>query len=350
MDHRRGGTGPEQRRTVGPADVGHRVVVRRYVGIGRSGRPLYTDVLGELVAADAARLTVRTEDGTEHAITTGDVAVAKRIGPRPARYSEIIALERAADAAWPAPDRELLGGWILRAAQGWTNRANSALPLGDPGRPVDEAVAACVAWYRERDLTPRITVPLPLRRDVADALTEAGWYAQPLVLVQTAFLGAPADPRAAVVALEAEPSAEFLAVARARKTALPDAALRVLTGPAQVRFAEVRGDDGALLAMARGAVVDGWVHLGLVEVVPAARRRGHAAQVSRALMEWGRGAGATRAVLQVEEHNAAAVALYARLGFTTHHQYVTFRSERGERGGREAAAREGGSIRLDLPM
>jgi ribosomal protein S18 acetylase RimI-like enzyme len=35
-------------------------------------------------------------------------------------------------------------------------------------------------------------------------------------------------------------------------------------------------------------------------------------------------AGATRAYLQVEERNTAAVAMYAGLGFTTHHAYVTW--------------------------
>ena len=111
--------------------------------------------------------------------------------------------------------------------------------------------------------------------------------------------------------------------------ALPDAAYHVLTGPPQVRFAEVRGDDGALLAMARGAVVRGWLHLGLVEVVPEGRRRGLARRVSLALMEWGLALGATRAVLQVEEHNTAAVELYRGLGFATHHRYVTFRCMQG---------------------
>jgi GNAT superfamily N-acetyltransferase len=320
MDHKRGEPG-----RLGPADVGHRVVVRRYVGVGPAGRPLFSDLLGELLAADAERLTVRTERGDEYVIATGDVAAAKRVGPRPARYSEIIALERMADEAWPAPVTERLGDWILRAAEGFTNRANSALPLGDAGMPIGEAIDACAAWYGALGLLPRITVPLPLRRDVADALTARGWYAQPVVHVQTARLADDLPPVSGV-RLEPVPSVEFLTAARARKASLPDAALRVLTGPAQVRFAEVRDGDRALLAMARGAVVRDWVHLGLVEVVEAARRQGHARRVSLAVMAWGRGLGATRAVLQVEEANEGAFALYRDLGFSTHHRYVTFRS------------------------
>ena len=46
----------------------------------------------------------------------------------------IEALERAAARHWQAPETERLGEWLLRAAAGFTGRANSALPLGDPGR------------------------------------------------------------------------------------------------------------------------------------------------------------------------------------------------------------------------
>src|SRR5262245_21494843 len=183
-------------------DVGHRVVVRRRLDDGRA-----TDVLGELISFDDDALVVRTERGEEQRIRRADVEAGKRIGPRPTRYSEIAALERVADRAWPATVHERLGEWALRAADGWTNRANSALPLGNPGRPLPEAIEACHAWYGERGLLPKITVPLPLRRDVARELY--GWTAQPLVLVQAAALdqaGAPAVP----VRLEPQPTADFL--------------------------------------------------------------------------------------------------------------------------------------------
>jgi ribosomal protein S18 acetylase RimI-like enzyme len=306
-------------------DVGRRVVVRYRVGLTDAGRPQFTDLLGELLDLDDAAIRVRTDDGREVSIARADVTAGKPVPPRPVRYSEMIALERIADAAWPAPVHERLGEWYLRAAAGWTSRANSALPLGDPGVPLREAVEACRTWYAGRGLTPRITVPLPVRRDVADTLVAEGWAAQPVVLVQTAplvdMLAAGADEP--TVALTNEPSADFVRVVAARKQSLPPAAHHVMTAVPAVRFAEVR-EEGALVAQARGAVVEQTLHIGLVEVQPPARGRGLARRVNHALAEWALGLGAVRALLQVEEHNTAATGLYGRMGFTTHHRYVTY--------------------------
>jgi ribosomal protein S18 acetylase RimI-like enzyme len=301
--------------------------VRRFVGIGPQGRPLFSDLLGELVARSAERLVVRTPDGAEHAIAVAEVAAAKRVPPRTPKYSEIARLELVADEAWPAPVREHLGEWILRAADGFTNRANSVLPIGDPGRPLDAAVDAGEAWYRDRGLAPRIITPLPLRRDLNRLLDARGWHTLTPVHVQTASLAgvvAAVEPTQAVT-LREEPSEELLALIARRKSSLPAAARHLLTAVRQVRFAQVYAAGGQLAAAARGAIVgDGeWLHVGLVEVVEAHRRRGLAQQVTRALAAWASELGARTALLQVDAANDPAMRLYHRLGFTTHHDYVT---------------------------
>ncbi len=316
-------------RVLQACDLGHRVVVRYRVGTTDAGHALLTDVLGELVGLTGATLVVRPDAGEEQVVARSSVFAAKRVPPRPPRWSEMLELERVADRAWPAPIHEQLGEWYLRAAQGWTNRANSALPLGDPGRALGEAIDACRTWYAALGLRPRITVPLPVRRDIADALTALGWYPQPRVLVQVAPLRAiiaavPEPPSPVRVELTGTPSPQFLGRLARWKSEPPDSAHHILAGNGPVAFAEIRDEDGSVVATGRGAVVADWQHLGLVEVAPLARRRGLARAVTRALASWAVQRGARRAVLQVEHDSTAAIALYASLGFTTHHSYVTF--------------------------
>jgi predicted GNAT family acetyltransferase len=99
----------------------------------------------------------------------------------------------------------------------------------------------------------------------------------------------------------------------------------LLTAGGRARFASLDAEGGALAAVGRGVVPDPrWLGLALVEVVPAQRRRGLATAIVGALARWAAGLGADRSYLQVEAHNDAAVALYARLGFTTHHTYTTW--------------------------
>jgi ribosomal protein S18 acetylase RimI-like enzyme len=64
-----------------------------------------------------------------------------------------------------------------------------------------------------------------------------------------------------------------------------------------------------------------WVGFRGIEVAPEHRRQGLGVAVVAALLEWGAERGATTAYLQVLGDNAPAIALYERLGFTTHHSY-----------------------------
>jgi ribosomal protein S18 acetylase RimI-like enzyme len=302
---------------LGPEDEGHRVVVRRRVG-DRDGRPIYSDALGDLVAVDAAALTVRTKAGPVR-VPHGDVVAAKRIPPP---RMGTAALERIASEAWPAAHRDRLGDWQLRATAGWTGRANSALPVGDPGRSLPDAVDAVVDWYGARGLPARINVPLPLAAALDAELDARGWTRSVPVLVQTAPLAGFDASDAADVLLSSMPSAQWLALVAGRKGALPPEARDLLTGPSLVRFATAYRE-AAVTGTARGAVVSGVLHLALIEVAEQARRQGLAGRLTRALAGWARDAGAHTALLQVEEPNQPALALYAALGFRTHHTYVS---------------------------
>ncbi|MEU7929440.1 GNAT family N-acetyltransferase [Micromonospora sp. NPDC049801] len=308
-------------------DVGHRIVVRRIVGI-REGRPLFSDALGELVELSETHLTLATAQGPLR-VPVAQVHRAKRVPPtRRPTAAAVVALERAANEAWPAPTRGRLGDWLLRSAEGWTGRANSALPIGDPDRPLPAAVDAVERWYAERGQPAMINTPLPLAAPVGAELDERGWTTRPPTLVQTTPLPLDAlalgGPGAAVVEVVTAPSEDWLAIAAGRKGGLPDAARHVLTAVDQVRFAHGYVD-GALAAIGRATVTGQgrWLGLSLIEVVPAARRQGLARHVIGALAAWGGSAGATHAFLQVEQRNTPAIALYRTLGFTTHHTYLT---------------------------
>ncbi|WP_329104285.1 GNAT family N-acetyltransferase [Micromonospora sp. NBC_01699] len=327
-------------------DVGHRVVVRRIVGV-RGDRQLFTDALGELVDLTETHLTLATDRGKLH-VPLAEVHRAKRVPPaRRPNAAAVVALELAANEAWPAPVQDRLGGWLLRSADGWTGRGNSALPIGDPDRPLEAAIDAVQRWYADLGRPAIVNTPLPLAAPVGVALDERGWSTRPPTLMQTAplatVLGRTPD-RADLpeVELAAAPSDDWLALAAARKAVhagtdpgpnplerLPAAARHLLTAVDRVRFAHLYGPAGdtgrTLLAAGRGTVTGNgrWLGLTSVEVVPDARRSGLAQHVVRALARWADGLAATDVFLQVEERNTAAVALYRRLGFTTHHTYLT---------------------------
>jgi N-acetylglutamate synthase len=65
---------------LGPQDVGFRVVVRHIVGT-RDGRPLFTDLLGELLTFTDVELTVDSSRGPM-TVPLRAVVAGKRIPPR----------------------------------------------------------------------------------------------------------------------------------------------------------------------------------------------------------------------------------------------------------------------------
>ncbi|CAL9572745.1 hypothetical protein SUDANB176_04874 [Streptomyces sp. enrichment culture] len=275
----------------------------------------------------------------ESALVAGKVvpsAPARRRGPA-ASYGE---LARVAARAWQPLESERLGEWELRAADGFTRRANSVLPLGDPGVPLDEALTAVRRWYAERGLPAYVqtaTGAEGTQEPLCAELERRGWVREVTAelwvggLAPVADLGA--EPSAVVLSREADEAW----LARYRRKGVSEVALRVLRSGPSVWFATVPGADPSDAPAAIGrCVVDGrWAGFAAVEVDPAQRRRGLATTVMAALARRALDEGASAAWLQVEDDNAGARALYDRMGFAAHHAYHHYRDRHGHRDDRD---------------
>ncbi|MBZ6130923.1 GNAT family N-acetyltransferase [Streptomyces olivaceus] len=315
------------------ADVGKRVSVRRLREPGVTDE-MFTDTVGVLTSWTDGVLLITRKSGesvrvAESSLVAGKVvpsAPARRRGPA-ASFGE---LTRTTARAWRPVESEWLGEWELRAAAGFTRRANSVLPLGDPGLPLDEALAAVRRWYGERGLPAYVqtaTGAEGTQEALCAELERRGWVREVTAEVWTGAL-APVADLAEGAGVELSRAADEAWLARYQRKGVSEVALRVLGSGPSVWFATVPGA-GAPAAIGR-CVVDGrWASFAAVEVDPAYRRRGLATTVLAALARRALEEGASAAWLQVETDNAGARALYAGMGFAAHHAYHHYREPAG---------------------
>ncbi|MDX6287351.1 MAG: N-acetylglutamate synthase [Frankiales bacterium] len=308
--------------SLGPNDVGSRITVR--VRVGPADQPIYIDAVGELMAYDDTGIVVRRRGGRQLSVAHADVLAGHVVPPRSDAAGRVSDADVEAIAArgWRGRETRPIGGWLLRAAGGWTGRANSVLALGDPDVPLDEALARVIEWYAERDLAARFQLPLPLRAELDEALAARGWTAYNPTLFLTSDLGPVrrALPPAEGVQFATTPSDEWLAAYHYRGGSLPAIARDVMVDADQPGFASIV-DDGAVVAIGRAVVDERWCGFTALEVVESHRRRGLARLVLRGLLDWATGLGARHIYLQVAEDNVAAIELYRQLGFSVHHRY-----------------------------
>lgn len=244
--------------------------------------------------------------------------------------TKIIELEHAAATHWQGIEQERLGDWLLRAAGGFTGRANSALPLGNPGRPLDAALAAVVAWYRTRGLPPMIAVPIPLDSpsELDDALSARFWAVhRGPVFVMTADLAqvpvATRLPGELIFREDDEPDREWLRVYRYRgQSELPPSGTKVLMSADRQAFVSIRSAiTGEAAAVGRLSFGRAWAGITSVAVGAAYRRRGLGTALTLGICASARAHGAKRIFLQVEAGNGPARSLYERCGFVYSHRY-----------------------------
>jgi ribosomal protein S18 acetylase RimI-like enzyme len=298
-------------------------------------------------------------------------------------HEDIRALEEISFRGWHALENERYDGWVLRAANGYTGRANSINPLYPSSHALDDKIAYCDAWYAARGIPPIFRLndamqppdldaqlaargyrrfnesrvmtaelgdaltlnPSPTRRHAGDESAIKSWAtgerdfdtASPPCSDSPSPTSAGSQP----VTSSGSPSprrtrrsGEGFRVRADLDTWIADlcrlnprhaphvATMRLLFDrmPPERLFASVRvGDEAAAVGL--GVLHDGY--LGLYDIVTdeRLRGRGYGRMMVSGLLRAASEAGITRAYLQVAADNAPAIRLYEGLGFRVSYGY-----------------------------
>ena len=99
----------------------------------------------------------------------------------PVSRDELLAIERAAVAAWPALETADINGWLWRYSGGGSQRANSVSALCFRGSDVDSSIAAAEARYRARGAAPMFQIcDVNVPADLDQRLERRGYRVQEL--------------------------------------------------------------------------------------------------------------------------------------------------------------------------
>lgn len=231
-------------------------------------------------------------------------------------------LEQVAFQAWPALHEETHGPWLIRFADGYTKRANSAnavKPVAD--LPLTE-LEAVEAFYRARGVPPIFRLAsFCVAPEVDNVLADRGYRFADLSLVMTRTLTDRLDAQVPQLMTDAVEWLEVFQDVSGFQDAAQATHLRMLNAiQGGTAFAATRSNSEPVCC-GLGVVTNS--ALGLFDVATHVdhRRQAWATKLCAGLLAWGQLQGAETAYLQVVGANHSAIRLYESLGFRRAYHY-----------------------------
>jgi GNAT superfamily N-acetyltransferase len=296
--------------------IGKRLTIRLHEASGG-----YRDIVGILESPS----TLRHKDGREITFSQNEIAIYREIIPLSESAGKgaplsirIIELEKLLNSTWSATEQFMHGQWLFRASGKYTMRANSVLPQGAPpfGKPekeINEAIKDVITFYSERDLEPIFHLPLPLYEELFNYLIEHGWREKLRAQVQVIDIPVSEIDSDLVLEVSATCNSEWLLVQGDEK-------LLDIMDKTQALYYILKKQDTAV-AVLRAGISDDWAVISRLFVKPEYRGNKFSQELMHLVFRDLRSAGITKAALQVDLSNEAAIALYKGLGFRKHHEY-----------------------------
>ncbi len=246
-------------------------------------------------------------------------------------------LRRIEDASLNAsapPQQFWLDGWLLRLSPGKARRARSINALAGGTRSVDDKLREAARRYHAAGLPMFIRItPYSQPAGLDQHLAGLGWHLIDKTLVMVLSMADPAEtiagpgaappPPAGIESVAADAADYAAAVGALRGSSAQQIAAhaqRLLQSPVLYTGLLWRRA-GEVVACGQFAREGDLVGLYDIFTAPPARGAGLARQLCAALLATAHKQGASAAYLQVDGANAAAQAVYRRLGFVFGYHY-----------------------------
>lgn len=225
--------------------------------------------------------------------------------------------------AWPALSQIVVDGWVVRFAEGYSRRANSANALRPGALSPEELLLQFEAHFRRQKLRCAVRITPLVPASVVEELNARNYTTEGETMVMLAPI--PAGTIDPSVEIASAPSQEWLAgygETNPRKDFRADTLAKILAGTVpEASFALARQDNKAV-SFAIGVLERG--HLAILNVAThsSARRDGYSRRVLSSLFAWARERAAHTSHLNVQADNAAAVPHYTSLGYREVYRYL----------------------------
>lgn len=229
-----------------------------------------------------------------------------------------------AHRTWPCREEESYGDWVLRAADGYSRRANSALAIGDPPEGIQAALDHVQTWFRSRELEPCLKITPLATPSLAEALDARGWTVKtPSVVLRRTSEHAVEPTRTVDVSWTSAVADEWFEPLVTWDEELPEQGAHhraLLERMPHPRFAVLR-DDGHVAGAVVASVDGDQAHIYDLVVDPLLRGKGTGSAFFGQILSDLFLDGIAAVTLQVLETNEVARRLYQRTGFVEVHRY-----------------------------
>lgn len=228
--------------------------------------------------------------------------------------------------AWPAPTTLVVDQWVVRFANGYSGRANSASSLREGGDMDETTLAFVEGLYRQAGLPPRIRFTPLVAESARRRFAERGYRIETASFGMVAELDPNLHPPAPGMLTTAQAEDAWIDGVCAHQTGNKRNREHLAAIVSGVRvpaaFATLL-HEGRPAAYAMSVAERGMAEIGAVIVDEALRGKGLGKRMMLGLMGWAAAQGCSQAYLQVDQSNGLAFEMYKRLGFRTVYAYET---------------------------